>query len=219
MKKVILLFAVCCFITLSITEAQITPGKIMIGVSSKFNFLNYGTELAGVGLSIVKSKSNAAGYVEPEPDKSTSINLAPKAGFFLNSNLVIGLDGCLTYSSTKDGVSKDSYTSTLYGVGPFVRYYIPTSMVMPFLEVNGLYGGVKAKYVSTSYTSDFTSGWLSVGGGAGVAILLGDKVTFDLMAGYNYFREMEKENNPDKERTVTGSLGLQFGFIVLLGGQ
>jgi hypothetical protein len=59
----------------------------------------------------------------------------------------------------------------------------------------------------------------SFGGGAGLAVKLGEKVTFDFMAGYNSMSEKAKQNNPNDERTVQGTLGFKLGFVVLLGSN
>jgi len=57
----------------------------------------------------------------------------------------------------------------------------------------------------------------SFGGGAGLAVKLGDKVTFDILAGYNSMTEKAKQNNPNDQRTVQGTLGVKFGFVAIFG--
>jgi malic enzyme len=59
----------------------------------------------------------------------------------------------------------------------------------------------------------------SVGGGAGLAIMVGDKVTFDVMAGYNSLSVKAKQDNPNDSRSVQGTLGFKFGFVVLFGSK
>jgi hypothetical protein len=103
--------------------------------------------------------------------------------------------------------------------GPFLRYYIPAGKVMPFFEVNGLFGSSNYKYESSvagnSYDDKYNQ--VIIGGGAGMAVRLGDKVIFDIMAGYNYNSRKSTQNNPNNFRTITGTIGINLGFEILLG--
>jgi len=56
------------------------------------------------------------------------------------------------------------------------------SKVMPFFEVNSLFGSLNVKDEYQSYSSSNKTGMSSIGAGAGIAVKLGDKVTFDMMA-------------------------------------
>jgi hypothetical protein len=67
------------------------------------------------------------------------------------------------------------------------------------------------------YENSSSSSTRSLGGGVGLAVRIGEKVTFDMMAGYNSTTIKAKENNPDNTRTVQGTFGLRFGFVVLFG--
>ena len=60
---------------------------------------------------------------------------------------------------------------------------------------------------------------MSFGGGIGLAAPLGEKVTFDIMAGYDSLTVKDKEDNDDNYRTVIGTLGLKIGFTILLGSN
>ena len=59
----------------------------------------------------------------------------------------------------------------------------------------------------------------SIGAGAGIAVKLGEKVTFDMMAAYNSVTEKAKEYNTNNDKTVQGTLGVKFGFVILLGSN
>jgi hypothetical protein len=100
-----------------------------------------------------------------------------------------------------------------------VRYYVPGSKVMPFFEVNSLFGSLNVKDEYQSYSSSNKTGMSSIGVGAGIAVKLGDKVTFDMMAGYNSMSEKSKQDNPNDERTIQRTIGFKFGFAVLLGSK
>lgn len=168
-----------------------------------------------IGFISAKEKSDADGFDEGDPSKSTSFNFIPRIGYFEADNFAVGLDVSYAFSKTKE----EGYESkqNLWSVGPFIRYYIPAGKVMPFIEAAGALGGLKLETSSSWGSGESKLGIFSIGGGAGIAVLLGERATFDVMAGYNSFTLKEKENNDDNERTVYGILGIKFGFSILLG--
>jgi hypothetical protein len=152
---------------------------------------------------------------DPSPTKNLHFNLMPKAGYFVVNNLVLGLD--LTFSTMRMKDDDYKYNLSILGAGPFVRYYVPLEKVMPFFELNGSLGSSRTKYSSDQFEDEFKSSVNSVGGGAGVAILLGRNVTFDLLAGYSRIVVKEKEDNEDNWRDIYNSVGLKLGFTIILG--
>jgi hypothetical protein len=50
-------------------------------------------------------------------------------------------------------------------------------------------------------------------------VKLGEKATFDMMAGYNSILEKAVENNPNDNRTVQGTMSFKLGFTLLLGSK
>ncbi len=223
MKKITLLTVFMLTISFGFLNAQTNQGKVLLGVSSTLSLYGTGSDLMNLGYSSVKSKSDADGFEESDPDKMTSINLLPKVGYFVIDNLALGLDVNIALSTTKDGEDSDKYSQTLLSVGPFIRYYIPTSKVLPFFEINGSLGSINNKndYSDNTYYEDveYKSSVMSIGGGIGLAAPLGDRVTFDVLAGYNSLTVKDKEDNDDNYRTVIGTLGLKIGFTILLGSN
>ncbi len=102
---------------------------------------------------------------------------------------------------------------------------IPTSKVLPFIEISGSYGTIKSKYDFNSLedpnyiNTEHKSSVKSLGGGIGLAAPLGEKVTFDVLVGYNLSTFKNKENIDNNHRTVIGALGLKLGFAILLGSN
>lgn len=221
MKKVQLLTCVLCILSLTMLKAQPDQGKFLIGMSSSLSFAGNGSTLMSLEFSTSKVKSDASGFIEADPYKMTSFNLLPKVGYFVIDNLALGLDisMALSNSSYSSSTYKSTTNNTVLGVGPFVRYYIPTAKVLPFFEIGGSFGKVNSKNEYGSNTIETKSGFSAVGGGVGVAVPLGELVTFDALLDYRSITTKDKENNPNNERTVNGTLGLKLGFTILLGGN
>ena len=216
MKKVLLITAFC-FLNFTFLKAQTNKGKVLLGVSSTLSLAGTGSDLMTLGYTTMKSKSDVDGYEDSDPNKTTSFNLLPKVGYFVIDNLAVGLDVNIALSSEKYGGSSDKYITNMLSIGPFVRYYITTEKVLPFFELGGAFGSLTNK--SSSNDSKNKSSVNSFGVGAGIAIPLGDRVTFDVLAGYSSLTIKEKENNDDNYRTVVGTIGLELGVIVFLGGK
>ena len=219
-KKVLLFASILSTICLTNLNAQTTKGKFLLGVSSTLSVAGTGSNLMTLGYSTIKHKRDVSLLGEPEPDKTISFNLIPKVGYFVIDNLALGLDLSLASTSSKDGVSGTVDSQTMFCIGPFMRYYIPKGKLLPFVEINGGMGSIKNKRDESgrpNYTSN--SSLFTYGGGVGLSASISDRVAFDIMAGYSVLQVKQKENNDDNERTIIGTLGLKFGFIVLLGGN
>ena len=61
--------------------------------------------------------------------------IGAKLGFFVIDNLVLGLDLNIALSTVKYGGDNYESSQNLFSAGPFIRYYIPTSKVLPFFEL------------------------------------------------------------------------------------
>lgn len=216
MKKEGMLITVLCILALSSAEAQVNKGRILLGVSTSFNYSNYGSDLMSLGFTTIKSSSTY--LTEAYSDKITTFNFLPKFGYLVVNNLAIGLDGCLSSVSQKI-TPNDRYRMTTFGLGPFVRYYITGKKVMPFFEVNSEFGSIIMKNVYQNNSNKSRTSMSSIGAGAGIAVKLGEKVTFDMMAAYNSVTEKAKEYNTNNDKTVQGTLGVKFGFVILLGSN
>ena len=220
MKKKLLFAVIFLTINVGLLIAQTNQGNVLVGVSSTLSLAGTGSDLMNLGFSSVKYKSDADGYDEPDADKMTNINLLPKFGYFFIDNLALGLGVNIALSTNKDGEDNDKYSQTLLSVEPFMRYYIPTAKVFPFFELSGSFGSIKNKFESDDWgDEEYESSVMSIGGGVGIAAPLGDKVTFDVMAGYNSLTVKDKEDNDDNDRTVIGTFGLKLGFTILLGSN
>jgi len=222
MKKSIFLFAALWLFVIPMSNAQMKKGGIFMGVSSSFNIvgsmMGQSSDLFSLGFSSVKYKSDAPGFVESDPEKMTGLNAMPKIGYFIGNNFAAGLDLSIAYSKDKWG-ENPTISQTTFCIGPFLRYYVPAGKVSAFFEAGGLLGNISYKYKSGSNSSSDKSSLKSIGGGAGLAVPLGDKVSLDLMAGYDSFVVKSKDDNPDNERGIVGSVRFKFGFLIFLGSK
>ena len=215
-SRAIIVAAALMAVFLGNLNAQTQKGNFIIGdlyrPGKSFTFGPTGSPMnIAFGSSISKSDETE----DSSPTKHLNFNLMPKAGYFVANNLVLGID--LTLSSERQKEDDYQYTVGTLGAGPFVRYYIPMDKVLPFFELNGSLGRVKTKYSSDQYEDEYTSSLNSIGGGAGLAILLGRIVTFDMLAGYSRMIMKDKDDNADNWRDIYNSVGLKFGFTIILG--
>lgn len=223
MKRKLILIAALGILPVLSLFAQTDKGKVLLGISSRYSLLPLGEGLSypdmmTLGYSTIKYKSDAAGEEESESTKFTCFNFTPKAGYFVIDHLALGLDVNIGMSSMKE--SYDSYdhksTGSLLSAGPFVRYYFPVEKVLPYIEAGASLGAAKSTYESDNGDDEYKNSVNSFMGGAGIAALLGDKVSLDFMVGYISMTMKDKEDNPDNERTIIGTLGLKFGVVVFL---
>ncbi|MFW6328135.1 MAG: outer membrane beta-barrel protein [Bacteroidota bacterium] len=224
MKKLSLLLLGALIMGLTGLKAQVNQGKIILGLSSSFGVTNTSTDFMNIGFSTVKEKSDADGFEEGDPSKMTRINFSPRLGYVVTDNFVIGLDLNTVIGTQKAGDDAgDKYSQSMVAVGPFIRYYISSATVLPFLEVSSQFGTLKDKYDFSDNTffedQEYTASLTSVGGGVGIAAPLGEKVHFDVLVGYNSLTIKDKEDNEDNERSVLGTAAIKLGFTVLLGGN
>jgi len=204
----------------TVLTAQTTKGKFLLGELSYIEFLGNGVMgSTNLGYTTFQNKSDGDSN-DDSKDKMFSVNIVPRIGYFIIDNLAVGLDVFLATESQK--AMDDAYksSSTFFAVGPFVRYYIPTKKILPFAEVNYSIG-------SRSYKSEFDgnepySSKYAIqlyGAGLGLAVPIGEKVTFDALAGYHAYVNKDKDDNDNNERLVAGTIGLKLGFTVLLGSE
>lgn len=209
----ILLFLVC----LGGLKAQTSKGNIMLGVSTVFNIKGNNSDVTGFGYSSIKHKSDAQNYNEPDADKISGFNFSPKVGYFIVDNLALGLNIDYFWHREKRGQADNKNTVVTFGAGPFIRYYYPTSKVLPFAELNAGIGTIRDTYESDVYDNVTKSSVTSLGIGAGIAAPLSDKFTLDVLVGYSSTTIKEKNDNPDNERTVIGTVGIKLGLTFFFG--
>jgi len=213
MKKITLLIAVFCLIASSAIAqpAQLEKGSIMLGVTSTMALGGcWGSDLGGFGFSTHKYKS---GSTTETSYKTTSWNLLPKAGYFVIDNLVVGLELMVSGYMDKDVDDGDKDGESQFGIGPFVRYYYPLDKIYPFAEIEAMFGSYKETWMEDVHKE----GLVMFGGGIGVAVPIGDKITIDALAGYSHVSWTEKDAvEGATDEYLSGGFGLKLGFSIYL---
>lgn len=214
MKKSLFLIIVICFLSISMLNAQFDKGRILFGLSTSSNNL-YSMYSGGssnffhLGFTTYKTKSDNGSSSE----KIRTFNLSPRFGYFFAKNLAAGLD--INFSLMSMGTGTNKETISLLGIGPFIRLYLPQKKVAPFAEVSGSFGTLGDKTNTENYKSSLSSFF----GGIGLAVPIGDKFAFDLMAGYISTTLKPKQNNTNNERDILGTLGFKVGFLLYIGAN
>ncbi len=215
MKKIFISFMILGLIPIATVQAQLEKGRILIGVTSTLNKELCGSDLANLGYSVSKIISSTGD--ENDADKRFGFNIIPSAGYFLIDNLAAGINFTVSYDRYKSEQMVYNTTDVQLCAVPFVRYYYPLEKLYPFAELSGGIG--KRSYTQENSSSENTDKWgvTQLGGGVGVALPLGEKITFDVMAGYNRLTYKIKDEDPDNEyTTIYGSFGLKVGFTAYL---
>ncbi|HEX5025239.1 MAG TPA: hypothetical protein VFV68_08195 [Agriterribacter sp.] len=157
MKKITLPLALVCLLLTSAAYAQIQKGNVLVGA-----------DLANFKIGL----ENDAGF---------SLDLSPKAGWFIKDNLAIG--GYVQFGINK--LNKSSPTETTYGIGPLVRYYVNKEEVN-LLKHGRLFGeanaGIEGRNISDGGGS--TNG-LGIGFGPGYAYFITENIGLETLFKWN----------------------------------
>ena len=130
----------------------------------------------------------------------TRIELTPSIGYFFVENFALGANLNLAYAKTGESEAKQ----TTMGVGPFVRYYVGTAGVRPFLEGNVNFISTKYKLGTGTSTSTGTNFFF----GPGAAFFLNPNVALEGLLGYKHVAY--------KNQVGSGGLAFKLGFQVYL---
>jgi hypothetical protein len=174
------------------TMAQFNTGSKMVGASTSVN----------LGFSSEK-------YVGSEATKYTTIDLNPRAAYFIKNGIAIG--GDLEYYLSRSKYNDDDpYTTTEFRIGPFGRYYYKSvGPVRPFGEIK-LGGGTSTtrSYVTGEKTTTRYN-ILYAGAGVGAAFFLAENFALEALLGYTY--DHFKNSDADEKQNNHGVM-LSFGF-------
>jgi hypothetical protein len=199
MKKIVT--AIAFVLLCSGAYAQFNQGRILAGGS------------VGFSATTLKFKTNSATTTDSH---STSLSIAPNAGYFVIDNLAVGAGLDLSTSSVKgDGTDNSKLTSTSFTLTPFVRYYLDQGI---FFQGQVGFGSESSKYKPTQSNTTTTTknGVFNWALAAGYAYFLNDFVAVEPMVGYSV--DAAKNKDTDTKRINSG-LFIRVGFQVYLGAR
>jgi Outer membrane protein beta-barrel domain len=210
MKRLLLIVLVGSLMVLNPVQAQLEKGTFMAGIASSVHLAGSatGSELMSLGYASTK-------YGSSDAYKTTTFNLMPRGGYFVIDKLAVGLDVILSTYTQKSSDDGSRQTSTMIEAAPFVRYYYPLSKVNLFGEATVGFGTENSKYKYGTSESNYKYGIFMFGVGAGAAVPIGEKVSFDTMVGYINSTWKDKDDESSGKEKTSGVL-LRMGFIVYL---
>lgn len=190
MKKTLLVVAI--MFVVAFAHAQTEQGSMLVGGDVSLDFATNKADVGGTSVDI---------------GKTTEIEFSPQFGYFIKDGLAIGAE--VLYQSTKfeaDGGGES--TSSLVGIGPFVKYYLESGI---FGQANFGFGSAKNDFGSgeTKYSA---STWRL---GVGYAAFLNDNVAIEPMLSYGSDRLKEKDSDPEVIQ-IDNSFRISVGFTIFL---
>ena len=192
-------------------HSQTEKGRMLLGAGTHFGFSN------GIGMMDMYFTNTTREFADGTSEERSSYNIffAPKVGYFLTDNLAAGIDLAFGWGKTEIPLTDFSVkaNNALFGAGPFVRYYVPKGKILPFAEVNSIFGNQRTRTDMIGDTEGNT-GITNIGGGLGLALLLGERSSFDLLLNYSSNRaNFESDGFYTRQNTI----GIKFGYTIFLG--
>lgn len=191
MKKLALLLTIIGGVTFNASAQKIetipqTSADVGTAPIQKGNWM-VGGSLANLGYSF--------------EGKAFSINVQPRAGYFISDGIAIGAQTNLGFTAVKNHDNEWNY-----GIAPFVRYYLNKGS-----SASGRFFGQGDVGIAGSSVGKDVS--LALGVNLGYAHFITRTVALEATAGYNYTKS--NVNLGDK----SSGLGIGLGFQIYLPGQ
>lgn len=195
------IFCLVCFNVA--LNAQTEKGKILLGGGTKLSFSMVNN------LTKTDNSSNENGKV-------SNFELSPQIGFFISDGLALGAELPANYNLVKYSGDNKITTSSI-AIAPFLRYYLGSESIKPFLQGKVGFGIMNQNSDLTFGLSDKLSASLflyELKGGVG--FFLNERVSLDLTIGYSSYSIKPRENNSSNERQIQRGIGLGIGVAVFL---
>ena len=188
MKKTLSILVILSLLLTQKINAQLESGNVLVGA-----------DIANFRIAL-------------KSGQETSIQLTPRAAWFIKNNVAIGPYATLGYSAVKD-----SYTNTTYGIGGFGRYYVSKPELSP-LKQGRFFGAANVGIGGINYNdktpddNDRSTNGLDIGFGPGYAYFITPNVSFETLLRYNGTVGFGNE-------AYTNYLNLAIGFAIYLPGK
>lgn len=139
------------------------------------------------------------GGLELNTSKNKSVFVFnPNIAWFIAKDFTLGAQFSFSYLSLGDN------RINTYGAGPFVRYYIPTKNVRPFIHGDIDFQTNKIKNATITTTENAFSFFIA----GGAAFFISENLAFEAKLGYRY--------TDLKDHDGAGGVGMSLGFQVYI---
>ena len=147
--------------------------------------------------------------------RNFSGSLSPSAGYFVANNLAVGVSLPVTYTrnySIIPGNVNNDASGFNIELSPFVRYYVGSAKLRPFLNASVGFQHLWSVYkgFGTTETQRYDAGYTTYSAGGGVAYFINNTVSLD--ASLTYANYLGGAPNPTRS-----SIGLNIGFRLFFG--
>jgi len=163
--------------------------------------------------------SSSSGNVTVDGPTSTSFLLAPMVGYYMNSQMAVGVEFGIGFTSSNNNAtpSATKTTATLFGISPFVRYHVVEMGPVSVFGQGSLgigFGSSKVKTGSVSADGPKTT-MFEIAVRPGISYKLTDQIAIEaFLGGLSYDMTTEKE---DDEKNKEYNFGLNFSTSLNLG--
>ena len=161
MKKTLSILVILSLLLTQKINAQLESGNVLVGA-----------DIANFRIAL-------------KSGQETSIQLTPRAAWFIKDNVAIGPYVSLGYAAVKD-----SYTNFTYGIGAFGRYYVNKPDLSP-LKQGRFFGAANVGIGGINYNdktpddNDRSTNGLDIGFGAGYAYFITTNISVEGQLRYN----------------------------------
>jgi len=197
MKKLLFLTVAGLFGALTVTNAQIQKGNLMLGTDLGSGVANAGNgSLFGLNFGL----NSGAGY---------NVGISPKIGYFVEDNLMVG--GVVNLGFNKDGKGDNAIKTTTYGIQALGRYYISPGEkgINNLLKHGRFFAEANAGFAGSNKKPGVTTNGFAFGFGPGYSYFLTPNVALEGLVKYNAIVGGGNTN-------YLHSLGVNFGIQVFL---
>lgn len=200
MKKVLFAIGLATFGCIGAADAQLQKGSVMIGAD------------LGSGISSPSSSSLFGANFNLNKGSGFNIGIAPKIGYFIKDNIMIGGVVNLGYDKSANiNVGDESYSTktTTYGVQALGRYYTSPGQVDNLLKHGRFFVEANAGFAGVNIKGGNTTNGFAFGFGPGYSYFVTPSVALEGLVKYN---GLAGGGNTGYQN----SLGINFGVQVFL---
>lgn len=101
-------------------KSLIVACALVLGTTLTYGQTSSGNMMVGGGLEF-----ESVSYKNGSSNNESNVTFSPSFGYFVSDNLAVG--ATLVVGSYRDGTGSGKTVTSRFGLGPFARYYIPTS--------------------------------------------------------------------------------------------